>query len=936
MVGTANGTLVGAAALTNKALNTTSGGYMSFPAATIGVNGYSALSTEIWFTSASGQNPGNTILAYFGNADVSGWMGTNYVYASPSNGGNCRVAISTGNTSNPWSTETGVNRTLGKVDDGLLHHMVCVVDAAQISMYLDGALVGSASLSGTNALSGVSAANAFLCKSGYTGDPTWRGLTHKYSIYNKALSASEVLFLFQQGAEASSSINTSVASVSYDEVLTSSTFTVTGANLTDGINITTPTGITASPTSLVANASSVTVTVTYDGTTPVNGQIVLKSGDVEQQMPVKASKNSECFTPLYANIANLIPDPFMNSLSGSWGNVSLVTGSEVYCGSRSVKVAGTASCWPNGGSVSSNSITWLPSTTYRFRAKVKTLDGSFNMGVQNANVGGASGDYNILVPNTNGQWTDFDASFTTGSAPTSGVAFFNNCGMSTGLIGYIDNWELYAVPGVSTSKASVQLDDYSNSTSITVRGVNLTQEITISAPEGIELDKTVLAANAAGVPVVVIYTGTQPVNGAITFTSGDITKQIPVVAYQNADCYTPLYPSAVNLIADPQLNSLSTFTGSGTRTVNLDPAYSFCGVRSGKVTNPGTITKDLTGVLKPNTTYRVKAKVFKQNPGNVTYNLAMDAGANPVAYQLIKTAMDSACALFNRYTPFSANIYVYYDAGIPTAQASYYGSIGFGSNTRYMWVGTAIHEMAHYFGSGTSNAYWSRMVNGAWTGTVANNLMKTITGGTISGDSQHYWPYGINQKEEITNLGSEAVQYTALINAVKVIKAMLVDDCALVPNSSPVGMAVYGWDGASADIYHEVATSNKWQDVDFSFTTGATLGTTSGVSFRSGTGYIDNWEVYEVPTATGVVNATDELPVEVVFADGKIEVSFDLSRSASVAISVFDLRGTLMAQHESTYISGYHRASITANLSSGIYLVKVSRNGTTSTFKLVK
>jgi len=172
--------------------------------------------------------------------------------------------------------------------------------------------------------------------------------------------------------------------------------------------------------------------------------------------------------------------------------------------------------------------------------------------------------------------------------------------------------------------------------------------------------------------------------------------------------------------------------------------------------------------------------------GNITYTLDLDKTAYPTQYNLIKTAMDSACWYYNRYTTFKGNIYVYYNAGIPTAQASYHGSIGFGSNTSYMWVGTAMHEVAHFVGSGTTTGWRNKLVNGVWTGTVANDLLKSWTGESLRGDNNsnpiHFWPYGINYKTEITNLGSQQNQQEALIRHAKLVKAMVIDD-AKVPNS---------------------------------------------------------------------------------------------------------------------------------------------------------
>ncbi len=170
--------------------------------------------------------------------------------------------------------------------------------------------------------------------------------------------------------------------------------------------------------------------------------------------------------------------------------------------------------------------------------------------------------------------------------------------------------------------------------------------------------------------------------------------------------------------------------------------------------------------------------------GNITYSI--QAGletSQPANYKLIKQAMDSACWYYNRYTNFRGNIYVYYNEGIPTAQASFRGSIGFGPNTTYMWVGTAMHEIAHFVGSGTTWQWQSKLSNGVWTGAVASALLKSWTGEVLKGDNNsnpiHFWPYGINYRSEITNLGSIANQQLALMRHCLLVKAMVVDDAGI-------------------------------------------------------------------------------------------------------------------------------------------------------------
>ena len=216
-----------------------------------------------------------------------------------------------------------------------------------------------------------------------------------------------------------------------------------------------------------------------------------------------------------------------------------------------------------------------------------------------------------------------------------------------------------------------------------------------------------------------------------------------------------------------------------------DSVYSSLGKTTGQF-----IAK--TRALDLNETYYVRAfasnclgtaysdeVVIKPTLGNVTYTLGVDSASYPTQYRLIKTAMDSACWYYTHYTRFRGNAYVYYSSGIPTAQASYHGSIGFGASTTYMWVGTAMHEMAHFVGSGTTTAWQNLMVSNVWTGSTASALLLSETGETLKGDSQHFWPYGINYKSEITALGNQAAQKAGLILHCQLVDAMIIDDAGI-------------------------------------------------------------------------------------------------------------------------------------------------------------
>ncbi|HET7732998.1 MAG TPA: LamG domain-containing protein, partial [Paludibacter sp.] len=308
VVGTVNGTLEGAATIASKALVTTSGGFMSFPAADLGVNSYPEITAEVWFTPSAGANGGFTMLSYFGN--TTGSFGTDYFCITAARGDNVsRTSISCGDTGSPWASEDGVNGT--EYDDGKLHHMVATLNATNITFYVDGVNVGTKAYTRTqNVISAIGTQFAYLAKGGYTGDPTWKGLIHKFSIYDKALTDDNVLYLFQKGAEEQPVITTTISSLALDNSYPAEVFNVSSSNISSNITITAPAGITVLPTTITANEKDVAVTVIYPGSNIIDGNITLTSGTTVVNIPVKTASDLSCFTPIYpeALATNLLGD----------------------------------------------------------------------------------------------------------------------------------------------------------------------------------------------------------------------------------------------------------------------------------------------------------------------------------------------------------------------------------------------------------------------------------------------------------------------------------------------------------------------------------------------------------------------------------------------------------------------------------------------------
>ncbi len=150
----------------------------------------------------------------------------------------------------------------------------------------------------------------------------------------------------------------------------------------------------------------------------------------------------------------------------------------------------------------------------------------------------------------------------------------------------------------------------------------------------------------------------------------------------------------------------------------------------------------------------------------ITYSLARSA--NPSAdeqdaYARITDAMDRAVARYNRLNNIHRHLNVSYVPGVPTADATIYGNIRFGSNRGFMQEGTALHEMSHTVGVGTASMFDQNCRNNGWTSALP--LLRTWDGpdAVINCGGQHMWPYGLNYSNEYSELNFE--RHTKLVQA---------------------------------------------------------------------------------------------------------------------------------------------------------------------------
>ncbi len=165
--------------------------------------------------------------------------------------------------------------------------------------------------------------------------------------------------------------------------------------------------------------------------------------------------------------------------------------------------------------------------------------------------------------------------------------------------------------------------------------------------------------------------------------------------------------------------------------------------------------KSFFSMVKIAALFSLALSSFAFAEGGVTYTL--HKSANPTAdeqdaYKRITTVMDSAVKLYNTYSNLSKFINVYYSPGVPTAEASSNGDLRFGENRSYMVVPTAMHEMGHTMGIGTTQEYWDACKDGVFRNDKVQAKLRELSGkpsDELHCDRQHIWPYGLNQASEV-------------------------------------------------------------------------------------------------------------------------------------------------------------------------------------------
>jgi len=188
-VGQADGVLMGDAAIVDGSLVVDGDGdWMEMPGDVIAINTYSEMTLELWSTQ-SVDNPFSMTASFGGTWDNG--MGKDYICICTGRGDqmNRGSIANTPDEVNPWEDEVGVSSP--ELNDGIEHHYVLTITAAELAYYVDGVLIGTAPL-GETTISGVSNDFVYLGTGIYSVDPTMNCSINEFNIYDAAISDKQI------------------------------------------------------------------------------------------------------------------------------------------------------------------------------------------------------------------------------------------------------------------------------------------------------------------------------------------------------------------------------------------------------------------------------------------------------------------------------------------------------------------------------------------------------------------------------------------------------------------------------------------------------------------------------------------------------------------------------------------------------------------------
>lgn len=99
---------------------------------------------------------------------------------------------------------------------------------------------------------------------------------------------------------------------------------------------------------------------------------------------------------------------------------------------------------------------------------------------------------------------------------------------------------------------------------------------------------------------------------------------------------------------------------------------------------------------------------------------------------------------------------------------------------------------------------------------------------------------------------------------------------------------------------------------------------------------VDNFRLYSLESGTSIKSVNEKPSVKLFTRDNQIVVDFNLLTADNIELTVYNEQGQVVEKEKEGFVAGNNQKIAAANLSSGIYIVKVTSNGQSTILKAIK
>lgn len=731
-------------------------------------------------------------------------------------------------------------------------------------------------------------------------------------------------------------VNVSEAYLTFDDEITTATFTVLGGNLSEDIAIAAPTGFSVDNATVAQTAGETTITVTFEALTEVKDYITITSGTASERVRVLGYIND---APLYTT-GNLISNYSLNSLDGfsGWGagSKTIVTDTTMVVSGKSyLQVSGSCS-----GSLDYDLSSALESNTaYRLRAKVYGENFTFYLSEWNID-----GSDKVLFSTTENNWVQLDETVVTGdlSGKTSKL-YFNSCEGTRGSLAYLDNYELYKTP-MFISESSIEFLEGGDQT-VAVTAQTLTEDITITAPANFSVSPTTLASTAAASEITVTYTGNATASGYVYFTSGIYTDSV----YVEGIADPTLTISETYLTFDDEI-ATATFTVLGGNlpediTITAPTGFSVDNATLSQTAEETTITITFDGLTEVKDYITITSGSLSEKVRVLGYinDAPLYTTGNLISNYTVNTLDGfSGWGAGNRTITTDTTI-------IYSGKSSLRSAGNCGNSVDYS-LGDALQSSTYYIYRAMLNSngdYRIAFKNAYINGEQEGNHDVLSTEGVWAQFEFEFLTETTEADQYIffNSCGgkSGSLAYLDNIELYKMPIHLSVDSVTFIEGGDSTFEVTAQLEASDASYTVTVPAGVTTNLSTISANEAAALTVSYNnenniegyILFDNGT-YADSVYVKATPKVVTAISETNTATDLVYINNETINVNISMLQSGEVTYRVYNLQGVLVTSQVNNYLAGTYTTSIEANLTKGAYLVNIVKAGQSYTYKIIK